>query len=371
MPRSTRMSARTSPRTSTRTSTRTRSLVGRRGVLAALAGLALGAATLAPAARAETHETGTLQTIEVGYMPILPVSQLFVALDDGALSRAGLEVELVEFPNGPAMVQALLAGQLDVAHFGIGPAMVARARGADIKVVAASIREQISFVALPELAAAFEGGDAASAFERFEAQNGRPARIATFPTGSVPETVLQRWLREGLEVDPEAIDIVFQGAAQVQQALLTGAVDGAAILEPIVTTTLNRVEGATVVASGGELFPDQPGAVLAVREGLIEGSPEAVSALVAAHAAATVTLNETPETAVDAVAKYVGGGRLPRETVLAALRRSAGSFVADPDAIRDGTAAMRDLQRDLGTLKVEVDLDALFDGSHYRALPTN
>lgn len=330
--------------------------------LAGLAGLAL---VMVPVTGASA------ETIEVGYMPILPVSQLFVTLKDGAFERAGLEVELVEFPNGPAMVQALLAGQLDVAHLGIGPALVARARGADIKVVAASIREQVSFVALPELAAAFEGGDAATAFERFEAEAGRPARIATFPTGSVPDTVLQYWLREGLEVDPASIDIVFQGAAQVQQALLTGAVDGAAILEPIVTTTLNRVEGAAVVASGAELFPDQPGAVMAVREGLIEDNPEAVAALVAAHDAATDVLNSDPDAAVDAVADYVGGGRLPRETVLAALERSAGSFVADPDAIREGTRSMRDFQAELGTLKVEVDLDALFDASHYRALPSN
>ena len=90
--------------------------------------------------------------IEIGYMPILPVSQLFVGLEQGELNDLAPEAKLIQFQNGPAMVQALLGGQLDVAYLGIGPAMVAKAKGADIKVVASNIVEQISVVALPDLA---------------------------------------------------------------------------------------------------------------------------------------------------------------------------------------------------------------------------
>lgn len=63
--------------------------------------------------------------VEIGYMPILPVAQAFVALEAGWVEEAGAQVRLIQFQNGPAMVQALLAGQLDIAHLGIGPAMVA------------------------------------------------------------------------------------------------------------------------------------------------------------------------------------------------------------------------------------------------------
>ncbi|WP_370161586.1 ABC transporter substrate-binding protein [Limimaricola soesokkakensis] len=299
--------------------------------------------------------------IEIGYMPILPVSQLFVALENGALDEAGIDADLVEFQNGPAMVQALLAGQLDVAYLGIGPAMVARGRGADIKVVASNIVEQISLVALPPLAADFEGADAATAFAAFAAREGRKPVISTFPTGSVPETVLQYWMREEAGIDPDLIEIIHQGTAQVQQALLTGAVDGAAILEPVVSTTLARVEGAEVVAAGAEMFPDQPGAVLVVREGLLERSPETVEALVAAHIVATDLLASDAATAAPMVAKHVGGGRLDPAVVEAAISRSSAQFVADPNRITEGTRAMHDFQLELGTLAQPVDLDALFD----------
>ncbi|WP_420550743.1 ABC transporter substrate-binding protein [Litorivicinus lipolyticus] len=304
--------------------------------------------------------------LEVGYMPILPVAQLFVGVEQGALTTLAPDAKLIQFQNGPAMVQALLGGQLDIAYLGIGPAMVARAKGADIKVVASNIVEQISFVAQPELVAAFASGDRAGAFARFTETHGRAPIIATFPRGSVPETVLQYWLQNGLGIDDSGIQIVHQGAAAVQQSLLTGAVDGAAILEPVVSTTLARVKGAEVIAAGAELFPNQPGAVLVVREGLIAANPALVRAWVADHAAATEALRNDPA-AANAVQKYVGGGRLPMALVETALVRSQASFVADPRAIVDGTRVMHDFQASQGTLKAKVDLDALFDLQFYPA----
>lgn len=322
-----------------------------------LAGALLLTFGLVPA-RAQTE-------VEIGYMPILPVSQLFVGLGEGWMDEGGIKPELVQFQNGPAMVQAILAGQLDVAHFGIGPAMVARAKGADIKVVASSIVEQISFVAVGDLVPYFENGDAKTAFARFAEEEGRKAVVTTFPVGSVPETVLQYWLIKQLGVDVDDVEIIYQGAAQVQQALLTGAVDAAAILEPIVTIAMERVDGAKVVAKGSEMFPGQPGAVLVVREGLIRDHPEVVEMLVESHKRATDLLNGDAEKVSGYVQKYVGGGRLPVDTVEAALRNANGTFVADPNFIVPGTQAMHDFQEEIGTLKGKVDIDTLFDTTFY------
>ncbi|MCA8929270.1 MAG: ABC transporter substrate-binding protein [Alphaproteobacteria bacterium] len=314
-----------------------------------------------------TIRPAAAETLEIGYMPILPVSQVFVALEEGWLADAGIEPKLIQFQNGPAMVQALLAGQLDVAHFGIGPAMVARAKGVDLKVVASSTVEQISIVALPDLAAAFDAGPPETAFARFAETHGRKPVIATFPLGSVPETVLHYWVERQLGISRDTMTVVYQGAAQVQQALLTGAVDGAAILEPVVALTLDRVDGAKVVAKGSELFPGQPGAVLAVREALIARAPQLVQALVAAQIRATETLRNDPEGAAAAVGKYVGGGRMPKPVVVQALQNSQQAFVDDPDYIIPGTRTMHDYQAEVGTLKAKVDLDALFDTRFYKA----
>ncbi len=332
----------------------------RRGVLAT--GLA------ALAAPAFIRRAAAQTAVEIGYMPILPVSQAFVAIEEGWVGEAGVDPDLISFQNGPAMVQALVGGQLSVAHLGIGPAMVARARGVDIKVVAASIREQISFIAVGRLAELMSEQDPAAAFAAFAAGEGRKPVVTTFPRGSVPETVLQYWLRRQIAVDPSELEIIFQGAAQVQQALLTQAVDGAAILEPIVSVTEARVPGAYIAARGSEMFPGQPGAVLAMREGLIADQPEIVAALVAAHARATTLLRDDPAAAAPAVGKYVGGGRLPADIVLSALENSRDNWVSDPAEIIEGATAMRDFQAEIGTLAAEVDIGALIETRFHDAL---
>jgi len=319
--------------------------------------------SIAKADEKDVHE------LEIGYMPILPVSQLFVGLENGWLEEGtGIKTKLVSFQNGPAMVQALLGGQLDVAHVGIGPAMVARAKGADIKVVASSIVEQISFIGLETLTPFYDENDPAGTFKRFVDANGRKPVITTFPVGSVPQTVLQYYLQRQLGIDDSDIDVIYQGAAQVQQALLTGAVDGAMILEPAVAIITSRDSNAKVLASGEELFPRQPGAILAVRESLIADHPEIVQTLVDSHERATVMLNDDFAAAAKPVQKYVGGGRLKIELVEQAIQNSNRRFVADPNYILDGTREMHDFQNDIGTLKAPVDIDELFDLQFYESV---
>jgi len=307
-------------------------------------------------------------TLEVGYMPILPVAQLFVLEDAGWTKDAGLALELTRFSSGPAMVQALASGELDVMYFGIGPAMVSRANGIPIKVLAASIREQIGLVARGPLAEAFARTDSApAAIAAFTEAEGQPPRIATFPQGSVPDTVLRYWLSERLGIGVDAVEIVAMGADRVQQALLAGAVDGASILEPILTTVQDRVPDARVVARAEEMLPGQPGAVLAAREGVLAEHPDAIAALMRLHLRATRMLVEAPERAAPHVREFVGKRLIPLETVERALASPAANYLADPHAIREGTRRMHDFQLAQGSLKRSVDLDALFDTSFYDA----
>ncbi|MFW5688744.1 MAG: ABC transporter substrate-binding protein, partial [Spirochaetota bacterium] len=225
--------------------------------------------------------------LEVGYMPILPVAQVFIMEGEGWTEEAGLEFNLVRFQNGPAMVQALASGELDVVFFGIGPALVAKGRGQEITVVASNIIEQIALIAREPLAEYWDESSPGDIFADFEAGEGRLARIATFPQGSVPDIVLRYWLREEIGVDFDALEIIPMGADQVQQALLAGNVDGASILEPVLTIVQDRDPSTQVLTRANRMFPGQPGAVLAVRNSVIEEHPEAVQRLVDPHVRAT------------------------------------------------------------------------------------
>lgn len=322
-------------------------------------------ALLPPLALAQDDDTTTL---EVGYMPILPVAQLFVMEGAGWTDEAGLDLKLTRFSSGPAMVQALASGKLDVMNFGIGPAMVARANGVPLKVLAASIQEQIGLIARGDFADDFDGNDAAAAIARFTEKHGRKPKIATFPAGSVPYTVLRYWLQEKAGVDPDAVEIVTMGADRVQQSLLAGAVDAASTLEPILSVVQGRDDSARVVARGSDMLPHQPGAVLAVRESALKEHPEAIKKLVALHARATQMLEEHPDQAAPYVREFVGKRLISEDTVKAALASPSSNYLADPHAIIDATRTMADFQERIGTLKKPVDVDALFDTSVYDAV---
>lgn len=309
--------------------------------------------------------------LEIGYLPILPAAQLFVALESGTLQKKGTPPpKLVQFQNGPALTQALISGQLDVAYVGIGPALVARSKGAEVKVVASDIIEQVNVVALGPLAAYFASGDPATAFARFAKDNNRKPTIASYPKGAVPETVFQYWMREKLKIDRAAVKLIYQGEAQIQQSLATAAIDGAVALEPTVSVVLSKDPAAKVVAHGAAMFPNQPGAVLLVREKLIKEQPDAVQQLVTAHVAATKLLRDDPVKSAQHVQKYVAGGRLDRALVEKAIRRSRDQFVANPSTIIQATKELQKFQATLGTLEADaVNVDQLFDTRFFDKAP--
>ncbi len=323
-----------------------------------LAGGAEEAATDGEAAE-ETLE------LEVGYMPILPVAQVFVMEGEGWAKEAGLDFNLVRFQNGPAMVQAVASGELDVMFFGIGPALVARGRGQDIQVVASNIIEQIALIARENLAEYWDENDPSSLFGDFESGEGRKARIATFPQGSVPDIVLRYWISRQLGLSFDALEIVPMGADQVQQGLLAGSVDGASILEPVLTIVQRRDRSAQILTRADAMFPGQPGAVLAVRSSVIEEHPEAVQRLGELHVRATEVFQEKIETSAKHAVEFIGAGLVDPSTIEAALRSPSTNYMADPRKIREPTQQMHDFQLETGSLAAPVDLDQLFNTSFY------
>lgn len=307
--------------------------------------------------------------LEVAYIPIMPMSQLFVLEQEGWAKEAGLDLKLTKFSSGPAIVQAIASGKFDVIYFGIGPAMVARANGIPIKVVAANGIEQITLIAQGEFRKYIdEAANPAEAVRKFTADKGRKPKIASLPKGSVPDTVFRYWLIKVAGLTEKDVDIVGMGAGKVQQAMLARSVDGASILEPIITIIQQRLPDAKIIARGGEMLPSQPGAVLAVREKALADHPDAIKKLVALHKRATDLINSNPDQAARDVHAAIGQGLVPVETIRAALQSRLNKFISDPRLIIAATKTMHDFQAETGTLKKLVPLDELFDTSIYESV---
>ncbi len=323
--------------------------------------LALAAVSLlaTPGAAAEAV------TARVGIIPVLGVAPLFVATSEGFLKDAGITTTVTTFESGPHMIQAVASGTLDIYVGGIAPLAVARSKGVDIRVVAATATGENVFVAGPKLAPYFSGKSPAEAFKAFKAATGKAARLATQPAGSVPNTTLQYWLWEVAKADKADVEVVPMGIDATQQAVLAGAVDGAIVREPAVTIILGRNPNVKLIANGNELFPGQPGTVVAVTGAFADKNPAAVQGLVTALVKAADVIAKTPDRAVPAVEAALGKGIVDKATFAKALASPATHFEIDPRKVIEPARAMQAYQVKLGSLDKELPFDGLFVPSYY------
>lgn len=310
-------------------------------------------------------------TLEMAYMPIVPCSQLFVIEGMGWAKEAGINLELTRFSNGPAIVQAIASGKMDTMCFGIGPAMVTRGKGIELKVIGAGIVEQIAVIAQGDLVAYFDKHPtSAEALKAFAKDKGRKPKIASFPKGSVPDTVTRHWILRSMGMSLDDVELIGMGASQVQQALLSRSVDAAGILEPILTIVESKLADAKVVVRANEMMPGQPGSTIAARENIIAEHRDALVKYMELHIKATKLLIDNPEKAAPHVANFVSKGLVDVGTIQKSLQSPSSNFRADPAGILEQTAYMADFQKS-EKIKTKVSTDGLFDLTIYKDAAKN
>jgi NitT/TauT family transport system substrate-binding protein len=325
-------------------------------------GLAMAATVLASASAFAQQPV----TVRIGYIPVLGATPIFVAEKEGFGKAAGLDFKFTTFESGPNMIQALASGTLDVYVGGVAPLGVARSKGIDVKVITATAVEEMTVAAGPTLAPFFAPGvSQADAFKAFRAKLGRPAKLATQPGGSVPHTTLSHWLNVATKTDKADVQVIEMGIDATQQALLAGAVDGATIREPTVAIVQTRDPRIKLVALGGDMFPDQPGTVVAVSGAFAAKNPQAVQAIADGIVKAIDLIKKDPKRTAPYIGAALGKGIVSDAIIEKALASPATKFVADPRVIIDATKKMQTYQVSIGTLDKDVPLDGLFDPSYY------
>ncbi|TCR68296.1 ABC transporter substrate-binding protein [Bosea sp. BK604] len=321
----------------------------------------VAAASFAGGARAQAGVAA-----RVGYIPVIGTAPVFVANGEGWLKEAGIAPTFTVFESGPNMIQALASGTIDLYVAGVAPLAVARSRGVDIRVVASTATGENVFVAAPSLAKFFTPGtSAAAAFKAQKAASGKPARLATQPAGSVPNTVLQYWLWEVAKADKGDVEIVPMGIDATQQAVLAGAVEGAIVREPALTIIQTRNPGIKLVAGGEEMFPGQPGTVVAASGAFVTKNPDAVQKLVGGLVRAADLLAKSLDKAAPHVGAALGKGIVDPALIQKALVSPASKFEIDPRKIIEPARAMQAYQVKLGSLEKELPFDGLFETQYY------
>ena len=236
--------------------------------------------------------------IRFGYQPSTHQVAFMLAMEKGwwqsDLARLGVVcVTEAEFPSGPPEMQAMLAGDIDVAYVGATPPITAIDKGLKAKIVAGVQINGSHLVVKPELA------------ESFTAEKLRGAKIATFPPGSIQNTILRKWLLEN-GLDPEKdVDIVAMGPGDAVTAMGAGAVDAAFLPHPY--PAIIELEGSGVmVVPSGNMWPNHACCCLLVSEKLLEEHPEIVKQIIKTHINATLYCREHPDEAAEVYARKCG-----------------------------------------------------------------
>jgi NitT/TauT family transport system substrate-binding protein len=308
----------------------------------------------------------TLDSVTVAYVPIYPNMQHYVMEQEGYYEAVPAEVTIERFSSGPSVVKAFASGDVDVALFGITPAMVLVDKGTEAGILAANSRNGFKVMGTTELADLYEQEGSAT-FERFEQEHGRKIRFGAPPDGSVPDIVLRYWIQEDLGVGEmeSAINKSKVPPAKAVQTIQSGDIDATIIQEPF-ATIIGQDDGFDELAWSGEILDNHPVTVLFANQRVLDDSDVAQS-LVEQHVAATEFTVNSPDVAAAHAASVIGSG-VSEDLAVAAMDSQASDFFSNPHAITDQAATMGEFVANVGNIEDPVATENLFAFDPYDAI---
>ena len=299
------------------------------------------------------NTSGGPANFSIGYQPSTHQAAYMVADSFGwwasNLSKYGVSnVSENLFPSGPSEMTALSSDSIQAAYVGSAPVVTAIASGADVKIVAAVQTDGSAIVVRNNLT-------------YNSPQDLKGTTIATFPPGSIQDTLLREWLRNN-NLKPD-VDVVIKGMSQGDAitALKSGAVDAVFLPHPSPVTVVEEGIGRVVINSG-EMNPDHPCCVLAVNGKLIREHPEVVKELVRIHIDATDYVNKNVNESAKIYAKKTGD---TESVSVKSMNEWDGSWITDPHVISEAVVAYSDSQYESNLITKKLTEDQIFDFTFY------
>jgi NitT/TauT family transport system substrate-binding protein len=300
-------------------------------VLAGLAALGAGCKREPPAGSPDAP-------LRLGFFPNITHAQALVGNAEGAFaSQPGVgRLEVKQFNAGPAAMEALVAGSLDVSYVGSGPAINTFLKaGRELRIISGAVNGGAVLVVRTVKSAAELKGK----------------KLATPQLGNTQDIALRYWLKQqGLTTNLQGtgdVQIVPLGNPDILGQYLRGGIEGAWVPEPW---------GARMVAEGGghilvderELWPERrfPTTVLVTTRKVLETQRPRVAALLRAHVRLTERWKEDPAgftTSVNAAFGKLTHKPLPANIAQGAFSRLEPSLDPVPSALATAARHAREL----------------------------
>jgi NitT/TauT family transport system substrate-binding protein len=326
------------------------SIIGTLLIAASLLGLAsCKKAVVQPAA---------LREVRLGYFANLTHAQAVLGVSSGDFAKAvgPAQFSTKVFNAGPSLIEALLAGEIDVAYVGPGPALNAQAktRGQGIRVIAGAADNGVVIVAR-------EG----SGINSLDDLKGK--KLATPQHGNTQDLAARHYLQSSLH-ESDLQNVIPITNAEQSGMMSRGQIDASWAPEPWGSLLVAQA-GAHVVAEEKDLWPQKEFTltVVVTTPDFLAQHPDVIENILRVHRSWTQRLQTQPEKYIPELESSLfalTSKKLPKGVVPSALARV--KFSDEPLLQTFESLAL--WSTELGFANQKIDLTGLIDTAILRKL---
>lgn len=206
-------------------------------VFAAISLIITGTGCSTTAESGSAEESGEKPALTLGVIKALGTAAPYVAETKGYFDEAGLNVNIVDFSDGSALMEAFAASNIDIALCGVAPVANWFSKGVDVQVIASAnggghvilSRKDTGITSVEQL---------------------KGHTLAEPNLGTVTDTLLRSYILKNAGIDPENDLTIVPGMKPADMAISlfdTREVDAILTWEPYVTQALATYDDAVIV----------------------------------------------------------------------------------------------------------------------------
>jgi NitT/TauT family transport system substrate-binding protein len=291
-----------------------------------------------------------LKEVRLGYFANLTHAQAVLGVSSREFARAiePATLKTQVFNAGPSLIEALLAGEIDIGYVGPGPALNAQQKthGQGIRVIAGAAANGVLIVA-----------SQASGIKTMEDLKGK--RLATPQHGNTQDISARHFVQSVLK-QPDASNVISIDNAMQVGMMTRNQIDAAWAPEPWGSVLVAQA-GAHVVGEEKDLWPNKEFTltVVVTTPDFLSGHPEVVEKFLRVHRSWTQRLQQDPkacEAKLGEALFALTNKRLPAGILPSALARVRFT----DEASKEIFSAMGQWSYELGFAPQPPDLTGLF-----------
>nr|WP_209439431.1 aliphatic sulfonate ABC transporter substrate-binding protein [Kitasatospora phosalacinea] len=231
-------------------------------------------------------------TVKIGYFANLTHGTALVGLKQGILQQelGGTQIKTQVFNAGPAEIEALNAGSIDIGWIGPSPSIngFTKSEGKSLKIISGSASGGVKLVVNPDKIKSLD--------------DIKGKKIATPQLGNTQDVALLNYLAEkGYKVDAQTGDgdvkVLRTDNKVTPDAYKSGSIDGAWVPEPTASKLVTL--GAKVLLNEKDVWPDKKFVItnLIVSQKFLKEHPDVVEAVLRGSVKTNAWIKANPDQA--------------------------------------------------------------------------